>query len=84
MSYYLRHNFHLTTSGNFYGPAFNYTVAEMGVDRIMFSVDYPYEDMTEGASWFDEMEMPEETRLKVGRTNALDLFRLDLSRSALN
>jgi len=45
----------------------------------MFSVDYPYEDMTEGAEWFDQMEMTEETRLKVGRTNAIELFKLDLA-----
>ncbi len=79
MSYYFRNNFHLTTSGAFYGPVFNFTIAEMGAERIMFSVDYPFEDMTEGASWFDEMEMTEETRQKVGRKNAINLFKLNLN-----
>ena len=79
MSYYLRNNFHLTTSGNFYEPVFNFTLAEMGVDRLMFSVDYPYEDMIEGAAWFDQLEMAKETRQKVGRTNAVDLFKLNLT-----
>ena len=78
MSYYLKNNFHMTTSGNFYGPTFEFTVNEMGIERIMFSVDYPFEDTTEGATWFDEMEMTEDTRLKIGRTNAIELFKLDL------
>jgi len=78
MSHYFRNNFHLTTSGNFYGPAFEFTLNEMGVERMMFSVDYPFEDTTEGATWFDEMAMPEDTRLKIGRTNAIELFKLDL------
>ena len=26
---------------------------EVGADRVLYSVDYPYEDMGEAADWFD-------------------------------
>src|SRR5215470_7505878 len=41
---YFRANFHVTTSGHFSTPAMLDAVAELGVDRVMFSVDYPFED----------------------------------------
>ena len=73
---YLRANFHVTTSGHFSTPAMIDAVAELGVDRVMFSVDYPFEDMGEAAAWFDKAEIGETDRRKVGRTNAIRLFKL--------
>ena len=35
-------HFHVTTSGNFSTPALICTMLELGIDRIMFAVDYPY------------------------------------------
>jgi len=37
----LSRNFYVTTSGNFSTPAFLCTMLELGIGRIMFSVDYP-------------------------------------------
>jgi len=73
---YFRANFHLTTSGHFSTPALVNAVAEIGADRVMFSVDYPFEDMSEAAEWFDGAEISEADRRKIGRTNALKLFKL--------
>jgi 2,3-dihydroxybenzoate decarboxylase len=42
----------------------------------MFSVDYPFEDFSDAAEWFDNAEISEDERRKIGRTNALRLFRL--------
>jgi 2,3-dihydroxybenzoate decarboxylase len=42
----------------------------------MFSVDYPFEDMGEAAAWFDKAEVDETDRRKIGRTNAIKLFKL--------
>ena len=76
---YFTANFHLTTSGHFHDSTFNCAIAEMGVERIMFSVDYPFEEMGTGAAWFDGTELSDEDRLKIGRTNAIQLFKLALS-----
>jgi len=73
---YFRANFHVTTSGHFSTPAMLDAVAELGVDRVMFSVDYPFEDFGEAAEWFDHAEISEADRRKIGRTNAMKLFKL--------
>ena len=73
---YFRANFHLTTSGHYSTPALMDAIAEIGVDRVMFSADYPFEDIGEAAAWFDAIAMDEADRHKIGRTNALKLFRL--------
>jgi 2,3-dihydroxybenzoate decarboxylase len=72
----LRENFHITTSGNYHTPSLLGAVAELGVDRVMFSADYPFERMADGAEWFDALEISDADRLKIGRTNAMSLLRL--------
>jgi len=77
VSYYMRNNFHLTTSGQFHDAPFYCALAEMGASRIMFSVDYPYEDMAAAAAWFDNTALSNADRIRIGRTNAIELFKLD-------
>ncbi|HUF80781.1 MAG TPA: amidohydrolase family protein [Burkholderiales bacterium] len=69
-------NFHITTSGNFNTPALLNTMMAVGADRILFSTDWPFENIDHAAVWFDACTISEEDRLKIGRTNALKLFKL--------
>ena len=39
-------------------------------------MDYPYESMHEAAAWFDNAAINDNTREKIGRTNAERLFGL--------
>jgi gamma-resorcylate decarboxylase len=71
---YIRGNFWITTSGNFATAALIMCMTEIGVDRVMFSTDYPFEDVTQSVAWFDNVPISEADRLKIGRTNALKLF----------
>jgi 2,3-dihydroxybenzoate decarboxylase len=71
---YLRSNFYLTTSGNFHTPTLVSAMAEVGPDRLLFSVDYPFEDHVDAATWFDAARISESDRRRIGRTNAIDLF----------
>ncbi|MGW9102706.1 amidohydrolase family protein [Priestia megaterium] len=73
---YLRENFYLTTSGVFRTQALIDTLLEVGSDRVLFSVDYPYESMEEISSWFDNCPISEIDRLKIGNENAAKLFNL--------
>jgi gamma-resorcylate decarboxylase len=75
---YFRKHFHLTTSGNFHTPSLNNVVTEMGADHVMFSVDWPFEAVDEAAIWFDKAEISEADRMKIGRANAIKLFKLKL------
>jgi 2,3-dihydroxybenzoate decarboxylase len=76
-THYLRQNFYLTTSGVFRTSALLDAMLEVGSDRLLFSVDYPYESTAESASWFDNCPISEADRTKIGRTNARALFQLD-------
>jgi predicted TIM-barrel fold metal-dependent hydrolase len=73
---YLRTNFYVTTSGNFYTPALTGVMAELGTDHVLFSTDYPYESMREAADWFDNAPISETDRQMIGRKNAEKLFNL--------
>ena len=51
-------------------------MAEVGADRILFSIDYPFETFEDACVWFDEAELNLTDRLKIGRENAKRLFKL--------
>jgi len=75
ISQYLCQNFYITTSGVFHTPALTNVISEVGVDRVLYSVDYPFEDMGAARDWFDRAPISEPERLKIARTNAQKLFR---------
>ena len=76
IGHYLRNNFYITTSGNFRTPTLLEVIAEVGVDRVLYSVDYPFEDTGIAADWFDHCGVGDSDRVKIGRSNAERLFRL--------
>jgi 2,3-dihydroxybenzoate decarboxylase len=73
---YFQNNFYITTSGNFHTPALLNAMLVIGADRIMFSTDWPFENIDHAAVWFDAAAIAEDDRRKIGRTNALRLFKL--------
>lgn len=76
LSEYFSRNFYLTTSGNFRTQALINAMLEIGADRIMFSTDWPFENIDHAANWFDNCAISESDRAKIGRGNARRLFRL--------
>ena len=78
VGHYFRKNFHITTSGNFSTPALVDAITEMSADRVMFSIDWPFEAVDEGAQWFDKAQIAEADRKRVGRDNAIKLFKLKI------
>lgn len=79
VTFYLRENFYVTTAGNFRTQALIDTLFEVGPDRLLFSVDSPYETSDEQTDWFDSLPISETDRRKIGRLNALHLMRLSTS-----
>jgi 2,3-dihydroxybenzoate decarboxylase len=71
-----RKHFYLTTSGNFSDTALACSVAEVGVDRILFSVDWPFISNELGAAWLKGSALSEADKLKVFGSNAKTLLRL--------
>jgi len=76
MREYFRNNFHVTTSGNFCTPTLIHAMLTLGADRVLFAVDYPFEDHAQASAWFDAAEIAEPDRVKIGRSNAQALFGL--------
>lgn len=73
---YFSENIWITTSGNFSTPALELCCSVIGPDRIMFSVDFPYQSFEDGCPWFDNLELSLPNKLKIGRENAKKLFKL--------
>ena len=71
-----REHFWITTSGNFSTPALLCCVLEMGVDRILFSVDYPFVPNPPGMRWMDHVPLGPEDRAKILSGNAKRLLKL--------
>lgn len=78
LAQYLKDNFYITTSGNFHTPTLTNVIAEVGADRVLFAVDYPYERTNQAVEWFDHCAINEEDREKIARLNAVRLFKLDM------
>jgi predicted TIM-barrel fold metal-dependent hydrolase len=71
-----RNHFWITTSGNFSTPALLCSVMEMGADRILFSVDYPFVPNPPGVRWMDHVPLSTEDREKILSGNAKKLLKL--------
>ena len=78
---YFHANFYLTTSGNFRTQTLVDAMLEIGADRILFSTDWPFENIDHAADWFDACSVSEADRVKIGRTNAQKLFKLDAGKA---
>ena len=74
---YFHKNFWLTTSGNFRTQTLIDAMLEIGSDRILFSTDWPFENVDHAAQWFDDAAISENDRIKIARTNAVRLFKLE-------
>jgi 2,3-dihydroxybenzoate decarboxylase len=71
-----RDHFWITTSGNFSTPALLCSVMEMGVDRILFSIDYPFVPNGPGPKWMDTVPLTAEDKTKILSGNAKRLLKL--------
>ncbi len=73
---YLREHVHYTFSGFNYLPPFLNLLMEVGVDRIMFSADYPYAAMAEARSFLEALPLSPAERERIAHGNAERLLGL--------
>jgi len=74
---YFCEHFWITTSGNFSTPSLLCCMMEMGVDRILFSVDYPFVPNPPGTAWMADLPISAEDKAKILNGNARRLLKLD-------
>jgi 2,3-dihydroxybenzoate decarboxylase len=69
-------HFHVTTSGFFSDPALNLCIQEMGADRILFAVDYPFVPNEPGPKWMERLMLNAEDKAKILHGNAERMLRI--------
>ncbi|GKZ37614.1 hypothetical protein AbraIFM66950_009263 [Aspergillus brasiliensis] len=74
---YWEKNFYITTAGVMDDGTFFDTLKSCGEDRLLWSVDYPYEDYNEIGSWFDNLDLNTNSKAKIGWENARRLLKLE-------
>ena len=76
VSFYLRENIHYTFSGFNFTATFLDLLLQVGVDRIMFSADYPYASMSEARTFLDRLPVSAADREHIAHGNAKRLLGL--------
>jgi predicted TIM-barrel fold metal-dependent hydrolase len=76
---YFQSNIHCTTSGYFTVPPLRCALEVIGIDRLLFSVDYPYSPNTRGRTFLDSLAefLDAEDFEKLTYGNAAHLLGLD-------
>jgi predicted TIM-barrel fold metal-dependent hydrolase len=73
---YLRDNLLVTTSGNWYEPAFVCTLLALGADNILFAADWPYEANLTAAAFLEKISISDGDREKIAFRNAERVLKL--------
>ena len=73
---YLRENVWVTTSGMQWAPAILFSQQVLGVDRVLYAMDYPYQFVPEEVKVTDELPIGDADKRKLYQTNAEKVFKL--------
>jgi len=71
----------ITTSGLFTRPPLDVALAVFGIDRVMFSIDYPYSTNRRGRDFLDSLKLPAGDLEKFAHGNADRLLKLSPSKT---
>ena len=71
---YLRENVHYTFGGFYFPATFLDLLLEVGVERILFSADYPYGAMADARTFLDQLPVSAADRERIAHGNAEKLF----------
>ena len=73
---YLRENFYYTTSGMPTEAPISFVQQQMGHDRVMYAMDYPYQYFAEEVAMGDALPLSAEHKKMFFQTNAERIFKL--------
>ena len=76
ISEYVTQNFWVTTSGMAWVPAIEFCQRVMGIDRVMYAMDYPYQYVPEEVTWTEKVQVSADDMKKLFQTNAERVFNL--------
>ena len=73
---YFRRNFWVTTSGMMSNPPLELCLNLFGAERIMFAIDYPFEQTADAVQFIGQAPLADDQRRLIGHANAEALFRI--------
>ena len=73
---YFRDNIYVTTSGNMSAPAFRCTKDVLGIEKIIFGSDYPYDNIDDMTNFVKNLELTEDERELLFFKNAEKLLKI--------
>jgi 2,3-dihydroxybenzoate decarboxylase len=76
ISDYMKENVYITTSGMAWAPAITFVQSVLGVDRVMYAMDYPYQFVPEEVTMNDNFAMSDADKKQFFQTNAEKVFGL--------
>lgn len=77
ISHYFRNNIWITTSGEGWEPAIRFCMDVLGPDRVLYAMDYPYQQSSDEVAAYDAMDLAPEHKKMLMQTNAEHVFRLE-------
>jgi predicted TIM-barrel fold metal-dependent hydrolase len=76
VSYYFRNNIWITTSGVAWEPAIKFCMEQLGPDRVLYAMDYPYQQSYDEVAAYDRMQLSPEHKKMLMEDNARRVFNL--------
>ena len=76
VSEYLRRNVYITSSGFAWEPAIKFCQDVLGVDRVLYAMDYPYQHDRSEVVASDDLDIPDDVKKAFFQTNAERVFKL--------
>ena len=76
ISHYFRNNIWITTSGVAWEPAIKFCMDVMGPERVLYAMDYPYQQSSDEVAAYDSMDLPAAHKKMLMQENAEAVFRL--------
>jgi len=73
---YFHQHFWITTSGYFSPATFSQALESIGIDRMLFSIEYPFSSMIRGRDFLDSLVLEPQDRHKLAYSNADRLLKL--------
>lgn len=75
-SEYMPRNFSLTTSGLEDPLALRYVIEKIGVERVMWAIDYPFQQTAASVAFIESAPLSEAEREQIAHRNAERIFRI--------
>ena len=73
---YIRDNIYITTSGMAWEPPILYAQSVLGMDRVLYAMDYPYQFVPEEGAVTDNHPISDADKKKLYQSNAEKVFKL--------